>query len=136
MFTIERSPDYAQAEPLLEGCVPLGATTLDGEVLLVGRCGTERRAVRVGRRESAVRAVGLSDLAVLCDGTGRIRFRAAGSSALDHVVEAPADRLGALLPERIAPVDSRAVWTGRALVVASAVGNRLVARRHACASNR
>jgi hypothetical protein len=134
MFTIERSPDYAQAESLLEGCVPLGATTLGRDVLLVGRCGSERRAVRVGRRESAVQAVGLSELTVLCVGVDRLRLRATGSSALDQVVNSPESGLGVLLPERLGPVDSRAVWTGKSLVVASAVGNRLVVRRHTCAS--
>jgi hypothetical protein len=44
-------------------------------------------------------------------------------------LDAPQSRLEALLPEAIAPVGARAVWTGEALLVAVPDGSDLLLRR-------
>jgi hypothetical protein len=133
MFTIEHHPEYAQAETVLPGCVPLATAVLGGEALLVGQCGRERRAVRVGRREAVVEAVGLTDVSVTCaDGVPRIV--ASGSSPLDDTLAGSSGDIAALLPARLAPPDARALWTGQALLVAVGSPRGVSVRKHRCAA--
>ncbi len=128
MFTIERSPEYARADRLLAGCKPLGMPTFGGALWLVGDCQGSRRAARVGGREDAAEYLDLRSTHFVCEGDGA-RIRGAG---LDLRLDEPRGGLTPLLPPEVAPPRSRAAWSGRALLVASALGEALGVTRFGC----
>lgn len=135
MFTIEYSPEYAQAEPLLSGCRPLGTTTIGDDVLLVADCHGTRRAVRVGHRQAPVVGVDLDAVRLEC-ADARPVLRVEGDHGLYAPLGAATDGLGPLLPEHVAPAGSRAAWTGRALFVATPDRDGLFLKHFACRDGR
>src|SRR6185295_6228431 len=133
VFTIQQQPMYAVAERALEACASDGFFTLpDGKEYLLGRCSDGlRRAYRPARAEQNAQSFDLSaptlgclsntlEVVISMNGPQRFRF------------EKPEERAERLLPERIAPVGSRAVWTGRALLVAQLSGTELELARWSC----
>lgn len=128
LFTIRAQPEYARADPVLPGCRPLALLALGGSVRLVADCGGERRSAHVGPDNSAVTVEELPSPDLDCQGARpRIRF---GESWVE--LDAPSVNLQALLPSVVAPRGSRAVFTGRALLVAAAKGGKVTLTRYAC----
>jgi hypothetical protein len=132
MFTIERNPDYARADPLLEGCTPVGTFVWRGAAWLVADCDGGRRAVRLGARDEAAQFLDLHARRFDCH-AGIASLRA---PSLDLELEEPRSSLTALLPRELAPAGARAAWTGRALVVATPLGERVRLVRHRCQGER
>jgi hypothetical protein len=131
LFTIEHSPEYAQAETLLTGCQPVGVAIANGEALYVARCDGARTAVRIGTRREKVAPVGLQGLRVEC-WNGKPNLLGGGSRPLRVVLDIPSDGIGPLLPETLAPDGARAVWTGKALLVATPTRSQVALRRYEC----
>jgi hypothetical protein len=128
MFTIERDPDYARADPLLEGCKPAGTFLWHEAAWLVAECEGGRRAVRLGARDEAPEYLDLHALRLECRG-GAASIRA---PSLDLLLDEPRAALGALLPIELAPAGARAVWAGRALVVATSFADHVQLASYAC----
>jgi hypothetical protein len=131
MFTIERDPDYARADPLLEGCTPAGTFVWQGAAWLVGACENGRRAVRLGARDESAEYLDLHAPRLECrHGAATLR-----APSLDLPLDEPRSGLAVLLPPQLAPLGARAVWAGRALVVGTALGERGRLARYTCAGD-
>ena len=117
LFSIQDEPAYARADNVLEGCLPLGALADGGDLVVVGECDGTRRAVRVRSGNAEVQDVGVEHLDVVCE-SGQPLIRQLGASGLHLLLDARRDRLEAFLPDALRRPNARAVWTGRALLVA------------------
>jgi hypothetical protein len=130
MFSIQRDPEYARADQLLEGCTPTGTLAWRGAAWLVADCEGVRRAARIG--DDAAEQLDLRAPRLECSG-GTLRVR---TSSLDLALDEPRSGLAPLLPPDVAPPGSRAVWTGRALVVAASFAEQLRVTRRTCEGTR
>jgi hypothetical protein len=128
MFSIQYDPEYARAEPLLKGCLPLGTIDVDERAWLVGDCKGRRRTVLVPLADERVEAESIDAPLIRCTAQsvelsqGRFRLRLASARA----------GLEAVLPPNFAPTGARVGWTGSTLVAAYANGPRLETRTFAC----
>lgn len=130
LFSIESAISYARADEVLPGCSPMGTTTLGNDVVLSADCGDARRAVilRSGNPPPQALTIDLPS----CDG-GRPSLTATSSEgAYWRPLEGAEQRLEALLPASVAPPLARAVWTGRALLVARVLARELTIERWQC----
>jgi hypothetical protein len=128
LFSIQRSPEYARADTVLERCQPLSLLTLDGQVALVSDCGGSRKLARQPRWDHEPLTRSLGQLKFQCKAS-RAEIRGEGFQlALDR----PQAELFALLP-RLAKRNDRAVWTGQALLVASQQNRQLKLYSYSCA---
>jgi hypothetical protein len=132
LFSIEQSPAYARADRLLEGCKPRGLFAWGGGTWLIGDCQGGRRAVRVTSTEQGLELLDLENMRFECR-HGEARLRAAG---FDLMLDEPRGRLEALLPPEMAAAGARAVWSGRALLVAATIGQVLAVKRTTCSGDR
>lgn len=134
LFAIQPEPAYARADPVLEGCFPAGAFGFEGDLLLTGDCATERRGVRVTGPNAEFRDVSLSYVDATCKASHLV-VRGPGAAGLKLTFAGPQDELEAILPRSLVPLSGRAVWTGRALLVAAAANGELELRRYRCDSS-
>ena len=132
MFTIERNPEYARADALLEGCTPAGTFVWQGAAWLVGDCDGGRRAARLGARDEPAQFLDLHGSRLECRG-GAARLRA---PSLELVLDEPRAGLSGILPPELAPPGARVVWAGRALLVATTLGDGVRLARYACLGDR
>ena len=133
LFSIQTDPEYARADRILEGCLPLGALAQGGDLLVVGDCGGERRGVRMhgGNVESSELRVDRTD--ALCD-SGRPLLRQLGPNGLKLSLDGPRDRLEGFLPPSFAPANARAIWTGQTLLVATPQNGSITLKGYQCDS--
>jgi hypothetical protein len=103
-----------------------------GAAWLVGDCQGNRRAVRIGGRDEPLEFLELRSARVECTADGA-RVRAPG---LDLVLDEPRGRLETVLRTDLVPVGARAVWSGRALIVATTAAGPLTMNRHRCEASR
>jgi hypothetical protein len=130
LFSIQRDPEYARADPLLEGCTPAGTFVWRNAAWLVGDCGGGRRAARIG--DDPQEFLDLHGLRLECQ-SGRLRIRAL---SLDLALDEPRSGLAPLLPPDVAQSGARAAWTGRALLVATSFAEELRVTRRTCTGDR
>ena len=130
LFSIQRDPEYARADSLLEGCTPAGTFVWHDAAWLVADCEGGRRAARIG--DDPPEFLDLHGQRLECT-SGKLRVRA---PSLDLALEEPRSGLAPLLPPDVAPTGSRAAWTGRALVVASSFAERLRVSVRQCRGDR
>jgi hypothetical protein len=129
-YTINVETYYARADEVLRGCAPLGMLAIDeGTVLLGADCGVLRRAARLTLEQKPAAEFPLADLAFSCAGA-RAVIRASGFEL--PLGSDARGGLEALLPDSLAPPGARAVWTGRALIVAQRMSGGLELARHTC----
>ncbi|HWZ90826.1 MAG TPA: hypothetical protein VNW92_18320, partial [Polyangiaceae bacterium] len=133
LFSIQTDPEYARADRILEGCLPLGALSQGGDLLVVGDCGGERRAVRVRGGNAETSEVRVDRLDAVCD-AGRPLIHQLGPSALQLALDGPRDRLEAFLPPAFSPEASRAIWTGQTLLVAAVTNGVVTLKGYRCDS--
>lgn len=136
LFSIQSEPAYARADRLLEGCSPLGATALAGDLVVIGDCAGQRQGLRVRGGNAAPEEVRVDRLEVVCD-SGKPLIRQLGPGGLNLALDERRDRLEAFLPTALSPAHSRAVWTGEALLVASPAEStqaRVAVKRYRCDS--
>jgi len=132
VFAIQYDPAYAHSEDVLAGCPPAGMVPLPDGVLAVGRCEGGAKAARVRDAGRQVFEVGAVAGEVGCDEVRPVLRAGEGAEALSLTLDAPTERIESLLPERIAPAGSRAVWTGEAILVAVPLGPEVSLHRYAC----
>lgn len=128
VYAIARDPDYAHAERVLADCAPRGLTRVAGGVIASAECDGVPRHVRFsegGRASTPLEG----EASIRCE-EGRATLILPGGS--DEALDAPRDRLEALLSASVAPRNSRAVWTGAALLVAHHLEREVALRRYEC----
>ena len=128
MFTIQYKPEYARAEPLLKGCLPLGTVEVEGRPWLVGDCHGKRKAVLVPLNDEQVQPDYIDALQISCT-PERAELRQ-GRFAL--TLREPRSNLEPILPASLLPTGARAGWTGKSLVVVYLAASRLTTRSYAC----
>jgi hypothetical protein len=128
MFTIQYEPEYARAEPLLKGCLPLGTLDVGGVPWLVGDCHGRRKAVPVPLNDEQVQPDPIDALSISCT-PERALFR---QGRFSLTLREPRANLQAILPANMLPNGARAGWTGKSLVVAYLALSRLTTRSFAC----
>ena len=125
-FGIQFEPRYAHAEPMLTGCEPLSLTAFASGVAVLGSCA---EGVVGWRMSEAGRSVGrLGAPSVRCENERPVLT----FGAIEERLSAPREGIAHLLPPPITGPNDRAVWTGEAVLVASALGDEAVLRRFAC----
>jgi hypothetical protein len=128
-YAISFDPQYARAEKTLEGCTPRGLSPLAGGVVTTGRCGELETALVLRDSGRELARGDTASIEVACrEGLPVIAYGA----VFERQLLGAADRLEAILPAAIAPEGSRAVWTGEALLVATALGAEVALRRYEC----
>jgi hypothetical protein len=80
---------------------------------------------------SSPKSVDIAKVELSCP-LGKPKLRAPGDRPLDFDFQEPRDDLAPLLPKDLAPADSRAVWTGSAILVARSIRGELFVDRHEC----
>jgi hypothetical protein len=133
LFSIQTDPEYARADRILEGCVPLGALAQGGDLLVVGDCGGEHRAVRVRGGNAEASELRVDRLDAVCD-AGHPLLHQLGQNGLSLSLDAPRDRLEAFLPAALTSNAARAVWTGQTLLVAAVSDGLITLRGYRCDS--
>lgn len=129
MFSIQYQPEYARAEALLKGCLPLGTIDVDAQPWLVGDCHGKRKAVPVPLNDEKVQPPDYIDaLQISC--TPEHALLRQGRFVL--ALREPRASLQAILPAHWLPNGARAGWTGKSLVVAYLAASRLTTRTYAC----
>lgn len=128
MFSIQYEPEYARAEPLLKGCLPLGTVDVASEPWLIGDCHGKRKAAKVPLTDEPVQTEAIDALQISCT-PERAELRQ-GRFVL--ALREPRAGLQAVLPPALLPSGGRAGWTGKSLVVAYWAGARLETRAFAC----
>ena len=113
-YSINVQTEYARADEVLRGCDPLALLALKDGALLVGDCNGTRRGVELTLAAQPAVERELSEREVACS-AGQPVLRAGG---FELALEGARDRLESLLPDALAPPGARAVWTGRALLIA------------------
>jgi hypothetical protein len=87
--------------------------------------------VRLGARDEAAEYLDLRGLRLACkNGVATVH-----AASLDLTLDEPRSALTPLLPVALAPPGARAVWAGRALVIATSFAARLRLARYACAGD-
>ncbi len=133
LFSIQSEPAYARADRILEGCLPLGATALEGDLVVLGDCSGQRQGVRVRGGNAAVEEVRVDRLEAVCD-QGRPLIRQLGPGGLSLALDQRRDRLEAFLPQALSMPQARAVWTGQALLVAGTAFGQVKVKSYRCDS--
>ncbi|MDF3069646.1 MAG: hypothetical protein K0R38_5247 [Polyangiaceae bacterium] len=128
MFSIQYDPEYARAEPLLRGCLPLDTVEAAERPWLIADCRGKRRAVPVPGLDERAEAEWLDAPQITCT-PERAEIRQ-GRFVL--ALREPRARLESVLPASFAPSGGRVGWTGRSLVVAAATSGRLETRAFSC----
>lgn len=130
-FMRQLSPFYVGVTHSPPGCAPLGVTRIGSEALFAVQCGDIRRALRIGGMDSPEQSLVITNTTLDCR-LGRPRLTLPGEPPLTLDLAASTSGLGPLLPESVAAANSRAVWTGSSLLVASWVRAAVVLRRYEC----
>jgi hypothetical protein len=132
LYAIRPSISYAAANDTLAGCTPDAIAPLAEGVAVSGTCEGGRHTSFVdatGRETSVVVAPRFE---VACEG-GRPVLSIGGDTTPRRLgLVAAVSRLEGLLPDRIAPRGSRAIWTGSALLVAAPLEGEVSLRRYEC----
>jgi hypothetical protein len=129
VYTIQRQPDYARSDEVLEGCAPVGATIVGDAVWVLGRCGDERRIARFEPGTDPPTTIDMGAAPIRCDEGHPVIPIAEG---VEVALTAPQDRLDPLLPVALTELGARAVWTGRSMLLAVALGREVAIHRYEC----
>ncbi len=125
LFRIQFDPEYAEAEQLMPGCRPRGLFEHEHRIWLSGDCAGKPRAASVEQNPETT--MDLSDVRFVCharpllEGTGFELRLSQPRGALQDLVHEPWVSEGA-----------RAVWAGRALLVAAQEGGQIRLTRYSC----
>lgn len=135
LYMLQPDPQYAQAEPALAECRPVGVLAAPDaaggpdatRALFAADCPEGRVAVSLGAPGVSVQPAG-SVAPPTCAAEGPALN--VGSAAI--ALPSSRDRLEGFLPGAVAPAGTRVVWTGDAFLVAELVGSELTLRSWSC----
>jgi len=128
LFSIQYDPEYARAEPLLKGCLPLGTLQVAERPWLVGDCHGQRRAVPIPVGDEKPEPENIDALELYCT-PQRAELR---QGRFKLTLSEPRADLQAILPTALLPTGARAGWSGSSLVVVYTNGSRLETRSLGC----
>lgn len=131
VYTIEPTDQYARADSVLPGCAPSAAFVVHDELVIPAQCSGGSAGVRLSREAGAMRPFTYDPANVRCDGSVPI-LAASGTNAFSLRLDQPMSGIERMLPPRVAPPGSRAVFTGRAVLVASILGGEVTVHRFEC----
>lgn len=131
LFNVQRTPFYAEAKRLHDGCTPLGVSAVNGDAVTVADCSDGRRGTLSAGLERPAASVELSQATLECE-LGRPVLRAPGERVLALSFDRPLSGLGPLVPARVAPASARVVWTGTTLLGAIWSRGRVALHRWQC----
>ncbi|HEX4353732.1 MAG TPA: hypothetical protein VHZ95_12475 [Polyangiales bacterium] len=136
VYSIRPEISYAEVDPTLQDCEPLGLSPSAAGAVAWGRCADGLAAhflAPEGRRQIVRNAERTLECA-----EGRPSLRLHGSQQTGEALplRAPRDRLEGWLPASLASDDARAAFTGRDLLVAAPEAGHLVVTSHHCESQR
>jgi hypothetical protein len=132
VYAIRPEISYAEVDPTLQDCEPLGLAPSRTGAIAWGRCADGLRAhmfAPEGRRQTVS---GITRSVECAAGRPVLRLRGASGSGATFPLDAPRDRLELWLPPELASQDSRAAFTGRHLLVATPQAGGLVVHSHHC----
>lgn len=133
VYAIQFEPEYAHAEKVLAGCTPVALVPGPEGVLALGRCDGGLRAVELREGGKQRTDVGPVERRATCEeGKPVLTMVGEGQRARELRLTGPLGALEAWLPEALAPPGARAVWTGRALLVATPIASEVALRRFEC----
>ncbi|MFW5924643.1 MAG: hypothetical protein ACOCV4_00665 [Myxococcota bacterium] len=133
VYAIQFDPEYAHAENVLAACTPEALVPGPEGVLALGRCDGDLRAVELREGGKQRTDVGSVERRAACEeGKPVLTMVGAGQRARELRLTGPLGALEAWLPEAVAPPEARAVWTGRALLVATPIASEVALRRFEC----
>jgi hypothetical protein len=131
VYAIRPEIFYAEAFPVLAGCVPLGVAPAPRGVLVLGMCADGLRVHALGDSHRDVIANAVRD--VRCDsGRPSLEIHNGQGQAIAYKLDAPTDRLELWLSGKLATSESRVAFTGRTLLIATVEDARLSVRAWKC----
>jgi hypothetical protein len=131
VYSIQPDAQYARADLVLPGCSPLGFFVAHDELVIPAACEGGRAGVRLSRDGGGMRSLSLDGASVRCEGTMPV-ISTPGAPAMSMRLDQPISGIEAMLPARVAPAGSRAVFTGRSVLVASSLGGEVTVHRFEC----
>ncbi|HEV8245652.1 MAG TPA: hypothetical protein VGP93_07780 [Polyangiaceae bacterium] len=133
-FMRQLAPFFVEVHRSFEGCTPVGATVVAGDALFAADCPDGRRGVRVGAMGVKLRSLRLWQSEVICE-RGSPVIKIPGDAPVEIVLKEPRAGLSVLLPPRLAPGNTKAVWTGTTLLSAAWVAGEVAVRRYECSGS-
>jgi hypothetical protein len=131
VYAIRPEIFYAEALPVLAGCTPFGVAPTPRGVLVQGMCADGLRIHALGESGREVIANAVRD--VRCDaGRPSVEIHNGQAQSLVYKLDGPTDRLELWLTDKLATSESRAVFTGRKLLIATVEDTRLRMRVWKC----
>jgi hypothetical protein len=141
VFVIHPDParQYAAATEVLGGCFPISLARAESGVIVRARCADDEAMARIDSLGHATDELRHAAMSVRCDG-GRPTLNARDHDTMvSHRLTESESRIEAWLGSDVAPEGSRAVWSGEALLVATAIGpssaREVQVRRFECQSD-
>jgi len=133
VYAIRPEIFYAEAMAVLEGCAPVGLAPSSEGVFVFGECADGLHAELIGGRGFAASRDARIERDLTCEvGRPVLSVGGATNAAVSYKLAGPRDRLELWLPERLAPPGSRAVFTGRRLLLAKIAASRLTVSGSYC----
>lgn len=130
-YTIETDAQVARTDEVLPGCQPDGFLSTGDELMVPGRCAGGRAGARMPESARGMRALPMDDVRVSCEGRVPVIQTAPELGATVRLT-APLDHLEALLPQNVAQAGSRAVFTGKTVLIAQSIGGEVALHRFDC----
>lgn len=130
-YTIEPDSQVARSDELLPGCQPDGFLSTGSELLIAGRCAGGRAGARMANTAHGMRALPMDSVQIRCEGRVPVIQTAPELGATVRLTT-PLDHLEALLPQNVAPTGSRAVWTGKTVLIAQPIEGEVALHRFDC----
>lgn len=131
LYSVQPEAQYARADTVLPGCSPIGFFVAHEEIVIPAECTGGHAGVRLWREAGGMRPISLDRTAVRCEGATPV-LTATGTPDLAIKLDQPMSGIEALLPAHVAPAGSRAVFTGRSVLVASSLGGEVTVHRFEC----
>ena len=132
VYAINPAISYAGATDLLASCTPFAMSPVPGGVAVSARCADGIGVARVDGHGRSGPVVRPATLTPRCEGEQPVLEATGDGVTLSVPLRERATHIEGLLPERIAPASSRAVWTGESVLVAVPLGNEVGLRRYDC----
>lgn len=131
VYAIRPEIFYAEAFPVLAGCMPLGVAPAPRGVLVLGMCADGLRVHALGDSHRDVIANAVRD--VRCDaGRPTLEIRNGQGQSITYKLDAPTDRIELWLSTELARSESRVAFTGRKLLIATVEDTRLKVQAWKC----